>query len=285
MDTIDTKYPTKLNRSEMTKGEWIKERTIELYHFLPQTSLEDRFKCTDIRDEIINLNYKFFGYVATSTYVNNTCVSYEDKFQSAAVNFCQIWHKYLYEKEYAKGKKYRSDVSFAVFFKPRLSEMVQRELTSVKYSTERQLKIEAGAQLGKHWSKVNYDDLKNVKLPVDKMQSLKAIFGCMYWADLEVHELYIGTGSTTHSEEFENLYSDKYSSKVELLMHEMVERESLIDDSTLLEIAEIQDIPFEQLKVARPIAEKKLYAMLKDSEDIASGFNTENLSYSASSED
>ena len=34
-------------------------------------------------DEIIELNYTFFGYVATHTYINNSSISYEDKFQSA----------------------------------------------------------------------------------------------------------------------------------------------------------------------------------------------------------
>ena len=57
---IDTKYPTKLNKDSMTKEEWRKERTIELYDYLPQTTLEERRTYTDIRDAVIELNYTFF---------------------------------------------------------------------------------------------------------------------------------------------------------------------------------------------------------------------------------
>ena len=59
-----------------------------------------------------------------------------------------------------------------MFFRPRVSEMIERELNEVKYSIRRSLCMEAGAQLGKHWAKVTYDDLSHVKLPVDKMNSL-----------------------------------------------------------------------------------------------------------------
>ena len=59
---------------------YIKQRTLELYALLPM-DLEERQKQTAIRDEILKLNYKFFGYVAKETYVANA--EYEDKFQTA----------------------------------------------------------------------------------------------------------------------------------------------------------------------------------------------------------
>ena len=161
----------------------IKQRTLELYAMLPDGE-EERKSRTDIRDELINLNYKFFGFVASHTYVDNTYISYEDKFQSAVLHFCEIWWKYKW-KGSATKRGYRQDLSFAVFFKPRLSEMIERELVEVKYSIRRSLCMEAGEQLGKHWSKVRYEDLSHVNLPKDKMDSLKAIFGSMYIADLD----------------------------------------------------------------------------------------------------
>ena len=53
---IDAKYPTKLDKNSLSKEEWRKLRTIELYDYLPQTTLEERFKYTDIRDAVIDLN-------------------------------------------------------------------------------------------------------------------------------------------------------------------------------------------------------------------------------------
>ena len=68
---IDRKYPTKLDKNSMSADEYRKERTLELYSYLPQTSLEDRFKCNDIRDAVFELNYKFFGYLASHHYIAN----------------------------------------------------------------------------------------------------------------------------------------------------------------------------------------------------------------------
>ena len=264
--TIDEKYPTKLDRNNMKSTEWVKARTLELYSYLPQTTLEERATYKDIRDEVIRLNYKFFHYVAKNTFVSNTAIDDEDKFQSAILHFCKIWPKYQF------ASQYRTDLSFAVFFKPRLSEEIQRELTTVKYSIERQLKMEAGKQLNKHWAKVEYDDLKDVDLPAQKLQSLKSIFGCMYWADLEVHELYIQSDADTHLDSFEQLYSDQYDSVIDLLIHEMIEEESLLDDKTLLRIAEVNSIPFETLREARPEAEEELHRRLVEMKDISDGF-------------
>lgn len=261
-----SKYPTTLDVDKMTDAEWRKERTIELYTFLPQTSLEERFTYTDIRDEVIHLNYTFFGYVASHTYVNNTTVTYEDKLQSALLHFCEIWHKFKF------AKQYRTDLSFSVFFKPRLSEEIQRELTTVRYSFERSIKMEAGKQLGKHWSKVEYDDLKDVKLSGQKMQSLQAIFGCMYWADLDTHALFIEAPNAGSDSEVNKLYSDNYNSIVDFLIHEMVDRECLLDDKLLQKISEINDIPLNELKDARPKAEFKLYEKLQESLAITESF-------------
>lgn len=261
---MGSKWPTKLDKDSLSNQDWIKLRTLELYDYLPQTTLEERYQYTDIRDEIIELNYTFFGYVATHTYINNSSVSYEDKFQSALFHFCTMWHKYKF------AAKYRTDLSFAVFFKPRIGECIERELNEVKYSLRRSLCMEAGAQLGKHWGQVKYEDLKDVDLPPDKLQSLQAMFGTMYWADLETHALFIASDSKYSSAE--QLYSDNYDSLVDLLIHEMVVQEKKLDDDDLLKISIIQDIPFHELKKLIPQAESKLHTYLENATAIQEEF-------------
>ena len=111
-------------------NEQIKARTLELYAQLPPDE-EGRKKRLDIRDEVLMLNYSFFGYLASHVYISNTSISYEDKMQSAIRCFLEIWWWYKW------GQRYRTDLSFAVFFKPRIGEMMERELQEVKYSTKR----------------------------------------------------------------------------------------------------------------------------------------------------
>ena len=261
---IESKWPTHLDKASLSKAEWVKLRTLELYDYLPQATLEERYTYTDIRDEVIELNYTFFGYVATHTYINNSSISYEDKFQSALLHFCTMWHKFKF------AAKYRTDLSFAVFFKPRIGECIERELNEVKYSLRRTLCMEAGAQLGKHWGQVKYEDLKEVSLSPAKMQALQAIFGTMYWADLETHALFIPSDTRFSSEE--DLYSDNYDSQIELLMHEMILEENKLDDNQLLNISIIQDIPFAQLKALLPAAEAKLKVKLETTVAIQEDF-------------
>jgi len=255
---IDAKYPTKLDRNNLTEAEFRKQRTIELYDYLPLTTLEERNKFKDIRDAVIDLNYTFFGYVASHKFVNNTFISYEDKFQSALLHFCEMWAKYRFTP------KYRADLSFSVFFKPRITECMERELDEVKYSLRRTLCIEVGNQLGKKWTEVKYDDLSDPRLdlPIEKITALQAIFGSMYVADLETHALFIA--AETPSVESSQLYSDNYNSLTDLLIHEMVERESDLDDNALSELSQLLDIPFERLEKLLPIAKEQLYQKLVD---------------------
>lgn len=274
---IDTKYPSKLDRSLITAEEYRKQRTIELYDYLPQlppkdkyseeeikAGLDARFKYTDIRDAVIDLNYTFFGYIATHTFINNSSISYEDKFQSALFHFCEIWHKYRF------APKYRSDLSFAVFFKLRVGECIERELNEVKYSLRRSLCMEVGEQLGKHWGQVTYDDLKHVKLPPDKMQSIQAVFGSMYVADLDTHAMFIE--STQEFTDESDLYTDKYDSLVDMLIHEMLEEERKLEDKDLLKLSMMLDVPFDKLKKLLPEAEEKLHKKLLERIDIIDTF-------------
>lgn len=246
-------------------NELIKQQTQELYAQLPDDE-EGRKSRTDIRDKIIELNYKFFGYVASHTYISNTCVSYEDKFQSALLHFCEIWWLYKFKGSDTK-RGYRQDLSFAVFFKPRISEMIERELTEVKYSVRRSLCMEAGEQLKKHWSKVRYEDLKHVNLPKDKMDSLKAIFGSMYIADLDQHTTYIKSEEKVVPAIYKML-TDEYDDLEMLLITEMIESEEKISSRTLNRMADMYQIDVEDLRAALPNAERKLYKILQDNVDI-----------------
>ena len=259
-----SRVPSSINKDAISKMEYVKQRTLELYDFLPQTSLEDRAQFTDVRDEIIELNYNFFGYVATHTFINNPSITYEDKLQSALLHFCESWTWYKF------AKKYRTDLSFSVFYKPRIGEMIERELSEVKYSVRRSLMIKAAEQLHKHWGKVTYEDLSKINLPPNEMESLKAMFGSMYWADLETHALFI-EASNTYTD-ISELESDMYDTIEGLLIHEMVFSESKLSDAELLKMSKMFDIPYAKLKEARPAAETVLYAILKDKQQIREEF-------------
>lgn len=245
-----SKYPCHVP-SSLPDGEWRKQRTLELYSYLPQTSLEERFKYTDIRDEVMFLNYKFFGYVASHVYIKNVSVTYDDKFQSALLNFCSMWHKYMY------AKKYRTDLAFSVFFKPRLSECIYREMLTVKHTINRSLKTEAASQLGKHFSDLTYDDLANVKMAPDKMAALKAVFHADYEEDMDTASIFIPVSADTSVYE-EELYSDNYDDVYHVLMHEMVDREKLLTMDDLIDISDMLGIPVKELEAAQPQAEHML---------------------------
>ena len=248
--------------------EYIKRRTLELYDSLPDDE-EGRKARKDVRDEVIKLNYAFFGYVASHTFINDPQVTYEDKLQSALLHFAECWWWFKWNG-YEEHKGYRQDLSFTVFFKPRIGEMIERELNIVKYSVRRSLCMEVGKQLGKHWAKVTYDDLSDprLNLPADKMNALKFIFGAMYPADLDEYQMYIPEKSSEYTSELcDQLYSDEYDTVEELLMHEMVESESKISDNKLKEMSKIYDIDLATLKAARAVAEQNLYEKLKEISD------------------
>ena len=240
-------------------NEQIKQKTIELYDQLPM-ELEARKSRHDIRDQILELNYAFFGYVASHKFVNNQYVSYEDKLNTAIYAWLTMWWKYRWTP------KYRADLSFTVFFKPRITEVMERELDEVKYSVRRSLCMKVAKQLDKHWAKVTYEDLSNpiVKLTADEMNSLKAIFGSLYSADLETHEIYI---EAAKPDLFRDM-SDNYDSIHDFLIHEMIENECKLDDKKLQAMSDMFGIDFYELKKELPAAEADLYKKLHDSLDV-----------------
>ena len=250
--------------------EYIKNRTLELYDLLPQTEERASSKYFPIRDEVFMLNYKFFGYIASHKYINNGYISYEDKFQSACRSFLDIWWKYKY------APKYRTDLSFGVFFKPRITEMMDREFDEVKYSIRRTLCMEAGEQLNKHWAKVRYEDLNKVNLPAEKMASLKAIFGCLYWAELDTHAVYLNADEYVSSIEDQVAdLDDKYDSIEELLVVEMVEQEKKLTNKDLNNLSKLLSLDVDELKRKLPKAERILFNRLHQNMIINEQFEKE----------
>lgn len=267
--------PTQLVRSEMTKSEWIKARTQELYDMLPQTTLEEREAHTDIRDEIIELNYSFFGYVAKNQYVTDPLVTYEDKLQSALTNFCQMWAKYKFAAEY------RTDLSFAVFFKPRLSECIRRELNTIKYSLRRSVCMKAAEQLGKHWGQVTKEDIAKVQLSPQEMNILESIFNTQYdisYEESETHRVKPTAVSSEFSVPYgiDSIYTEKYDNIEDLIIHEMIECESKLDDAYLLRMSQMYGIPFNELEKARPLGEAKLKRQLEEVIEVKEAFESGN---------
>lgn len=256
----------------MKKNDWIKARTQELYDMLPQTTLEDRKQHTDIRDEIIRLNYSFFGYVAKETYVTDPMATYEDKLQSALTNFCQMWAKYKFAAEY------RTDLSFAVFFKPRLKECIRRELNVIKYSLRRTVCMKAAEQLGKHWGQVTKEDIPKVKMNPQEMRILESIFCTRYDTN------YDDSNAVKVKENFamdfvapsgiDNIYTEQYDDLEDLIVHEMIECECKLSDAYLLKMSTMYDIPFNELEKARPLGEAKLKYQLEEYMDVKEAFES-----------
>lgn len=248
----------------------IKEQTLALYKSLPQDK-QLRKSRIDIRDQIIALNYKFFNYIATTTYVTDPYVTFEDKYDSAVLHFCECWWQYLWEGD-ESHRGYRTDISFAVFFRPRLQEMLRRELNIVKYSVRRSLCMKVGKLLDKSWTLVCYEDLADsrVKLPEDERKALMAIFGATYNADME--NVSLVTASTLSVESrFEDI-TYEYDDIEHLLITEMVEREHRLTESMLKQMSVMYTIPIEVLKYKLPIAESMLYEQLHEEMELKSNW-------------
>ena len=323
-----SEIPTKLDKKNMKTREWIVARTQELYDMLPQTTLEERNTYTNIRDEIISLNYTFFGYIAKIQNVTDPMATYEDKLQVALMSFCQMWSKYKFipegypeytpELEYKENttynigdyvyhqdkpykckehiecsgkwdnkqwkviKKYRDDLSFTVFFKPRLQECVRRELNTVKYSLRREVCMKAAAQLGKHWGQLTRDDISKVDLPPQEMETLVAVFYNQYDnpygedSSVGVIKAAAESGSNEISSYWlDTIYNENYDEVEDLIVHEMIEQESKLDDAYLLKMSELYGIPFAELKKAQPIGEAKLKKRLEETLDIRESFESD----------
>ena len=251
--------PVVRRRRNETKTEWIKRYTNILYDQLPQTTLEERATYIDIRDKVIELNYNFFGYVISHKFLNNSYITYEDKLQACIARFCECWTWYRFEK------KYRTDISFTVFYTPRLGEMLERDFNEVQYSLRRTLMMEVGDQIGKHWAKVTYDDLADprVHISADHKVSLMAIFGSLYPASEDDISPYLEAPDEIAKDHgaIDDL-TDEYDDIVSVLVREMVDKEKRLKTKDINKLAEILSLRPEDLKAKLPLAEQQLYQIL-----------------------
>ena len=228
--------------------EYVKRRTAELYDSLPM-DLEARKACYAVRDELVEINYQFFKYVASNTFVEGA--DFEDKLQTALLSFLQMWWKYKWTP------KYRADLSFAVFFKPRISEEIQRHLNPVSYTIRRQLCLKVAEQLGKKWTDVTYSDISKVKLSQEDATALCVILGKNMPSDISEYEEFIPDNTQECSTD--RYRNRRYDSIEEMLIQEMIERESRLTDMDLFELSDLLTIPIEDLKAALPRAMATLH--------------------------
>lgn len=270
--------PKVYRKSDETKVEYIKRYTNILYDSLPQTSLEDREQHHDIRDKIIELNYSFFGYVVSQKFLNNSYASYEDKLQACILRFCTCWTWWKFEK------KYRSDVSFTVFYKPRLGEMLEREFNEVQYSLRRSLCVEVANQLDKPWTKLTYEDLSDprVHISADHMESLKAIFGSLYSEPIDDVIMYFKAPDDVHDQPslIESL-GDEYNDIVNLLIREMIDKERKLTTKDINKMATMYGLDPVSLKSKQQIAENQLYTMLNKAVEEEQNNNISNDSFNS----
>lgn len=257
---VSEMIPVVRKRRSESDTEYIKRYTNILYDTLPQTSLEDRAKHIDVRDKVIELNYKFFGYVVRSKFLNNSYATYEDKVQACIARFCTCWTWYRFKK------KYRTDISFSVFYKPRLGEMLERDFNEVQYSLRRTLCLEVGEQLNKPWTAVTYEDLSNPKLNISAshMTSLMAIFGSLYPASSDDLSPYLEAPDSIAKSHgpIEDL-TDEYDDLVGLLVRELIEKEKRLSTKDLSKMAEMYGVDLKSLEKKLPIAEAQLYDLIK----------------------
>lgn len=242
-----------------------KEKTKLLYESLPQDKCQ-RMSRLDIRDQVIELNYHFFEYVASHTYVKNRFSEYEDRLQTCLLSFCSIWWKYLWDgtgDDTSNG--FRTDLAFTTFFKPRLSEMIDRELTEVKYHVYRTLKIKAANQVGKHWSKLEYEDLSKVNLPADDMLALKAIFKSDYTSSIDDQQYLLASSDANSGNLLEDILdNNEYNSVCEFLIQEIVRKEDILTDRDLSALSTMYGIPISDLQLYLPSAYAKLQHALEE---------------------
>lgn len=244
-------------------NEQIKVQTIEIYNALPQT-YDERLKQLDARNQIIELNYSFFNFAVQRCAITNTAIEYEDKVQTAIIGFCKIWWQFMFHGD-EKHRGYRSDLAFSTFFKPRLSEIVERELNTIKYNLYRTLTMKAGNELGKPWTKVHYDDLHLLKtLAPDEIESLAAIFGIPFSVDLDTYATYEPGKEDISGDMTKYLRTDfGKDNLVELLIQEMISNEQPLTHEDLKAMSSIYDVSFRRLEASLPEALEVLHKRIE----------------------
>lgn len=246
-------------RKGETKNAFTKRYTNLLYDSLPQTSLEERGLYIEVRDKVIELNYPLFAWIVRNKFLNCSYAMFEDKLQACITRFCECWTWYRFEK------KYRTDLSFSVFYTPRIGEMLERDFNEVKYSLRRQYNKEVGDQLGKQWSDVTYEDLSNpdVKISAAHKASLMCMFGTLHPGSLEDVSPFLEAPDDFDGDmNALDKVTEEYDDIVSLLIHAMIDKEKKLSARDLAKMSDMYDIPRYQLKSKVDIAEKELFRLL-----------------------
>ena len=139
--------------------------------------------------------------------------------------------------------------------------------------------MKAAAQLGKHWGQVTKEDLPNVHLAPNEMQILEAIFSTQYdntYEDNEAPKVKTGVTDFVVPYGIEGIYTEQYDSLEDLIVHEMIEQESKLDDAYLLKMATMYGIPYCDLEKARPLGEEKLKRKLEEFINVKDAFESGN---------
>ena len=241
--------------------ESIKQETLKLYDKLPQDE-ESRIARLDIRDAIIEKNMRFFNYIATHTFLNNTYITLEDKIQAVVMHFCECWYWYKWEGHY------RTDLSFAVFYFPRISEMLRRDFNEVKYSTRRRLCMEVGDQVGKHWGQVKLEDVEKANLPEHKLESLRAIFGTLNPVDIEDVQPYLREQSHIDL----TLETTEYDDIKEMVVQEIIYLGRPLKIKDFKRMSEMYYVDENCIIEIYPSALEELYCRLQDLQEIRKVF-------------
>lgn len=246
------------------KKSHIKQRTLELYNSLPQ-EYEERIKHLEVRDECIELNMSLWNYIARNKFVNNHYIEMADKVQSVIMCYCQSWWWFKWEGHY------RTDLSFATFYIPRISEMIGREFDEVKYSVRRRLCMEVAKQLDIRWSDVKYEDIDKVELSGKKEQALRATFGTMYPCSLEEFAELYNPADECVDLSLTNENYDEYDIK-ELIIQELLYRERPLNKTDLNSMSEKYDVDYYELIGNYASAYEELRMRLHDLKSIRDEF-------------
>lgn len=253
------RIPVTRRRRHETKNSYIKRYTDLLYDSLPQTSLEERALYTEVRDKVIELNNGLFMWMARRKFVNCTYAELQDKHQAVITRFCECWTWYKF------AKKYRTDLTFSVFYTPRIGEMLERDFNEVRYSLRRQYCMEVGDQIGKEWSDVTYEDLSNpkVKLSASHKVSLMCMFGTLHPGSLEDVSPFLEAPDDIDADTNPlDQMTEEYDDIVSLLIHAMIDKEKKLTKRDISKMSDMFEIPKYELESKVDIAEKELFRLL-----------------------
>ena len=147
-----------------------------------------------------------------------------------------------------------------------------QDLSDIKYTPKRNLTRKIAEQVGKPWTEVRKEDLSNpnLKLSPANRKYAETLFEIPNMKSLEDVSIFISNGTNEIS--IADQISDEYDSIEDLLVKEMVYNEKKLTDGYLKKLSEMLCIDYDQLLMARPIAEEMLLQKLRDNQFLRDTF-------------